>query len=373
MHDVTIRWDDPNLIEKGHTIYRSKTSMDINNMPEPIAELDVNATEFIDIDQPIGDTNYYIVSAWIDGHEVFSEELVIDVTGVRVYGFTTSSLYAIDVYSSEVVWDIPVPAIPTSCAYDANGNILVGFNNGIFHKYDPTGNLLINSSIGTSSNLLSISEMVNGDIVMGALNGRIYRYNPSTTNLISFSSRSGNYVFGLAAHKTENYYYVTSRNDGGAVEGYDNTNTSIFYKSYAATSQNGQGIDTAFNDDLVVHTTSGYGMHLHDSKTGVSIWGYNPSIMRDAHSVKFRKSDSYILSNVSQSGGASPNLLLITLDRTVILSTSVDVESGYYKVGFDIDGSIYNVAGGSLIKRNDANDIIWKKSISELRMVLTIQ
>lgn len=83
--DVTLRWSDPNNIEKGYKVYRSKSPMDISNMPEPIATLEKNTTEFIDEAQTIGDTNYYRVSAWIDGSEVYSEEVEIVVETIVEY------------------------------------------------------------------------------------------------------------------------------------------------------------------------------------------------------------------------------------------------------------------------------------------------
>lgn len=75
MKDVTIRWNDTNDIEQGYRIYRSNTPMDTGNMPTPIATVESNVTEYIDANQPVGYTNYYRVSAFIDGHEEISEEL----------------------------------------------------------------------------------------------------------------------------------------------------------------------------------------------------------------------------------------------------------------------------------------------------------
>ena len=91
--DVTVKWDDPNMIEKGHKVYRSKTPMDINNMPEPIATLDKNTTEFIDVDQTIGDTNYYRVSAWIDGTEQISQESSVYIDIIQGQALYTSGDY----------------------------------------------------------------------------------------------------------------------------------------------------------------------------------------------------------------------------------------------------------------------------------------
>ncbi len=77
--DVTLCWTDQNIIERGYKVYRSKSPMVVSNMPPAIATLSPENEEFIDIDQPIGDINYYQVSAWIDDYEVFSEEYVVEV------------------------------------------------------------------------------------------------------------------------------------------------------------------------------------------------------------------------------------------------------------------------------------------------------
>lgn len=77
--DVTLQWDDTNVIEKGHRVYRSNAPMDIYDMPAPIGTIEKNVTKFIDIDQTIGDTNYYRIGAYIDGYEEFSDELVYEI------------------------------------------------------------------------------------------------------------------------------------------------------------------------------------------------------------------------------------------------------------------------------------------------------
>lgn len=82
LKDVTIQWTDVNMIEKGHRIYRSHSPMDVDNLPEPIANLERNSTEYIDKDRVIGETLYYRVSAWIDGYEAISDEVVIEVKGI---------------------------------------------------------------------------------------------------------------------------------------------------------------------------------------------------------------------------------------------------------------------------------------------------
>lgn len=97
--DVTLKWNDRNMIEKGHKIYRSKSPIDINNPPEPIGSLERNIDTFIDKDQPIGESNYYRVSAWIDGTELFSDEVYLEVTyRPEIIGGETISINIADKY-----------------------------------------------------------------------------------------------------------------------------------------------------------------------------------------------------------------------------------------------------------------------------------
>ena len=38
--DVILRWDDPNIIEKGYRVYKSDTAFDMDNLPPAIDELE---------------------------------------------------------------------------------------------------------------------------------------------------------------------------------------------------------------------------------------------------------------------------------------------------------------------------------------------
>lgn len=123
MRDITLTWDDPNLIEKGYRVYRSKSPMDINNMPTPIGTVNANTTEFIDKDQTIGDTNYYRVSAWIDGHEVFSEEIEIEVNDYFYYLLNSDDQKVYKLSSSGIpLWSSdPMGGVPSALMVNESG------------------------------------------------------------------------------------------------------------------------------------------------------------------------------------------------------------------------------------------------------------
>ena len=92
---VILRWQDTNNIELGHKIYRSVTPMDIQNMPAPIADIGVNATEYTDEDVIEGNFYYYRVSAYTTNGEEFSTEVYAEALSVA-YGPGSQVLIAGD-------------------------------------------------------------------------------------------------------------------------------------------------------------------------------------------------------------------------------------------------------------------------------------
>lgn len=72
---VRLIWTDNNAIESGHRVYRSDTPMDPNNLPEPLAELGPNVTEYVDEDITEDATYYYRVSAFSPFEEKVSAEV----------------------------------------------------------------------------------------------------------------------------------------------------------------------------------------------------------------------------------------------------------------------------------------------------------
>ena len=72
---VTIKWKDNSLLEKGHRIYKSSTYFTPDNLPTPLADLGPDIEEYQDTASNAGE-NWYIVSAYILGYEVFSEPFI---------------------------------------------------------------------------------------------------------------------------------------------------------------------------------------------------------------------------------------------------------------------------------------------------------
>lgn len=154
--NITLRWDDTNEIEQGYKVYRSKSPMDINNMPPPIATLNANTTEYVDMDQPVGDINYYRVGAYLNGLELYSDEVEIQVSSCgeeTILHITTTSTFS-------VYWQVS----KQTCFKDFNATVPVE-NDGdpvlsIKDSSDQNLILILNSSTGGS-----YREDPNGDYV----------------------------------------------------------------------------------------------------------------------------------------------------------------------------------------------------------------
>lgn len=81
---VILRWIDSNEIEKGFRIYKSSSSIPIDNLPEPVETLSVNSTEYFDYDVIDGNTYYYRVGAFIDDFEEVSDEVSVVATASTI-------------------------------------------------------------------------------------------------------------------------------------------------------------------------------------------------------------------------------------------------------------------------------------------------
>ena len=80
---IKIRWIDNSSIEKGHRIYKNSTYFTKDNLPAPLADIGPNIEEYEDTAGNAGE-NWYIVSSYITGYEVFSEPFIPGLTTVFV-------------------------------------------------------------------------------------------------------------------------------------------------------------------------------------------------------------------------------------------------------------------------------------------------
>ena len=72
---VTVKWKDNNYFETGHKIYKSSAYFTKDNLPSVLADLGPNVTEYVDSAGVSGE-NWYMVSALLNGYEVFSDPLI---------------------------------------------------------------------------------------------------------------------------------------------------------------------------------------------------------------------------------------------------------------------------------------------------------
>ena len=72
---IRLTWDDNNADEDGHRVYRDTGPMDTESLPEPLAELNADVTQYDDTDVVPGTTYYYRVSAVRSAVEAVSDEV----------------------------------------------------------------------------------------------------------------------------------------------------------------------------------------------------------------------------------------------------------------------------------------------------------
>lgn len=72
---IRLTWEDNNSGESGHRVYRSSSPMDPEALPEPLAELPPNATEYVDEDVEENLNYYYRVSVFSEFAEKVSSEI----------------------------------------------------------------------------------------------------------------------------------------------------------------------------------------------------------------------------------------------------------------------------------------------------------
>lgn len=74
---VRLTWEETNLNEDGHRIYRSTSPMDPESLPAALATVGANVTQYDDVTAADSTTYYYRVSAYIGSIEQVSDELEI--------------------------------------------------------------------------------------------------------------------------------------------------------------------------------------------------------------------------------------------------------------------------------------------------------
>lgn len=139
-NDITLIWSDPNMIEKGHRIYRSEAPMDVESLPTPIASIMKDQTMYIDRGQPVGFTRFYRVSAWIDGYEAVSQEVAIEVPPLLyLYGTSVDgSIYRYTDQGDQLWTNVNLTETYDDVTVDSSGDLLVVYGSTI-SKIDKNG------------------------------------------------------------------------------------------------------------------------------------------------------------------------------------------------------------------------------------------
>lgn len=63
MSSITLLWDDVNLIESGHKVYRDTKPLDIDNLPQLYDTINGIDNFYVDYNYTVGGTYYYIIES----------------------------------------------------------------------------------------------------------------------------------------------------------------------------------------------------------------------------------------------------------------------------------------------------------------------
>lgn len=79
---IRLNWEDNNLAEDGHRVYRGTTPLDPEDLPLPLAELGPDVTTWDDTDVEPSTTYFYRVTAVMGDVEAVSDETQVTTAGV---------------------------------------------------------------------------------------------------------------------------------------------------------------------------------------------------------------------------------------------------------------------------------------------------
>ncbi len=164
--NVTLRWDDPNVIDTSQRVYRSYSPINLESLPEPIATLSNTAIEFQDyVDREI--EVYYRVSAVMNDHEEFSTEYTLmPYNGQHL--ITSSWEGTVSLLDTT----LPDPVIWTKKYHSSrvyalerlpDGAVIVGYYDGVLLSISSQGDLLWETN--TSAAIEGISTNEDGTII----------------------------------------------------------------------------------------------------------------------------------------------------------------------------------------------------------------
>jgi len=244
--DVTLRWSDQNKIEQGYKIYRNNSPMDVNNMPVPIAVIGKNSNSYIDPDKTIGETYYYIVSSFINGHELYSQEVSITVDncgGKTINEISINSPFTVywrvskDTCFQDYNSTIPVVnnGDPVLSIKDASGTgitLKLNNNNGAYYIEDPDGDYVQYDIYRDFYTNLPVS--LTYPWTMGAwMDNRNWGSNSNNHNYISIANPNSSVdqvmIAGIRNDNTDsNDNPSIATNIGGFISKFYNTNLSYF-------------------------------------------------------------------------------------------------------------------------------------------------
>lgn len=132
MPAIKLTWSDNSAVEEGYKVYRSDSSMDVDDMPEPITVLGAGATEYLDEDVVHGETYRYRVGAFNGDTVMLSGEISKKATSVFDYNELMDSLQPLSWWKMD---DASAPIVDSAGSY--NGIIYDAWGSGAAYQQPP--------------------------------------------------------------------------------------------------------------------------------------------------------------------------------------------------------------------------------------------
>ena len=131
-----ITWEEENLAEDGHRVYRDTSPMDPESLPSPLATVGPDVTSYDDGTAVTGTTYYYRVSAYVGGVERVSDEVSITTSDSGVPTLGEQVRFTMDSISGSTLTDAKgladgtiVGTVTTGTGIDGNSLSFDGVNN----------------------------------------------------------------------------------------------------------------------------------------------------------------------------------------------------------------------------------------------------
>lgn len=351
---VNLRWNNPNNLPTICRVYKDIKSMDVNNMPNPIADNIIDNT-YIDTDVEYETEYFYIVSAYNELlGELFSNEVSLIPNNFK-YLYSSSwdqTIKRIDMTTGDIVWSISDSQRILSTATDNTGNVYYGGQSDTLYKVSSNGSVLW--SIPLTNSVRGIDVNLNNEVYAIDASGYIIHVDQNG-NLLNELSTALRPVDTDSLKVISDGYYILNNND---IILYDFNHNMIFSKPYIYTTfESGMDVDKYGN----VYVENN-GITKYD-KAGNIVW----SVLSGSFTNFFVDTNDYLYATTRTQG-------IYKLDLNGNVIWNAPTSGNVFDCAVDGDGNVYygDRALNRLIKLDQNMNVVWSKSVHSNEIMYSI-